>query len=139
MSAERIFAVKEEMDKAEARHLQRFFVRAFFRKALDEAQAVVAERTERSAAQDEEIRTLCSQIEELTSLGQGIRSERDQGRKEVEAIRRKYDTARQAKTEAKEALTALRIEVATLTERAAHADELRAMVRSLQERQTGDR
>lgn len=35
MSAERLFAVKEEMEKAEARRLQPYFVRAFFSKALD--------------------------------------------------------------------------------------------------------
>ncbi|KAA6184259.1 DUF3883 domain-containing protein [Thiohalocapsa marina] len=35
MSPEQLFAVKEEMDKAEARRLQPFFVRAFFGKALD--------------------------------------------------------------------------------------------------------
>lgn len=35
MSADRLFAVKEEMEKAEARRLQPFFVRAFFSKALD--------------------------------------------------------------------------------------------------------
>jgi superfamily II DNA or RNA helicase len=35
MSADRLFAVKEEMEKAEARRLQPFFVRAFFTKALD--------------------------------------------------------------------------------------------------------
>jgi SNF2 family DNA or RNA helicase len=35
MSPERLFAVKEEMEKAEARRLQPFFVRAFFGKALD--------------------------------------------------------------------------------------------------------
>ena len=35
MSAERIFAVKEEMEKAEARRLQPYFVRAFFLRALD--------------------------------------------------------------------------------------------------------
>ena len=35
MSAERLFAVKEEMEKAEARRLQPFFVRAFFQQALD--------------------------------------------------------------------------------------------------------
>ena len=34
MSAERLFAVKEEMDKAEARRLQPFFVRSFFMKAF---------------------------------------------------------------------------------------------------------
>lgn len=35
MSSERLFAVKEEMEKAEARRLQPYFVRAFFLKALD--------------------------------------------------------------------------------------------------------
>ncbi len=35
MSAQRLFAVKEEMDKAEARRLQPFFVRSFFMKAFD--------------------------------------------------------------------------------------------------------
>jgi hypothetical protein len=35
MSPERLFAVKEEMEKAEARRLQPFFVRAYFGKALD--------------------------------------------------------------------------------------------------------
>ncbi|UPT91406.1 DUF3883 domain-containing protein [Bradyrhizobium barranii subsp. apii] len=35
MSPERLFSVKEEMEKAEARRLQPFFVRAFFTKALD--------------------------------------------------------------------------------------------------------
>jgi SNF2 family DNA or RNA helicase len=36
MSAERIFAVKEDMERAEARRLQPYFVRAFFLRALDE-------------------------------------------------------------------------------------------------------
>ncbi len=35
MSAERLFGVKEEMEKAEARRLQPYFVRAFFLRALD--------------------------------------------------------------------------------------------------------
>jgi len=34
MSAERLFSVKEEMEKAEARRLQPFFVRSFFQKAF---------------------------------------------------------------------------------------------------------
>ncbi len=34
MSAERLFAVKEEMEKAEARRLQPYFVRAFFLKSV---------------------------------------------------------------------------------------------------------
>ena len=37
MSADRLFAVKEEMEKAEARRLQPFFVRSFFLKAFDAA------------------------------------------------------------------------------------------------------
>jgi len=35
MSAERLFAVKEEMERAEARRLQPYFVRSFFFKAFD--------------------------------------------------------------------------------------------------------
>jgi len=35
MSPERLFAVKDEMEKAEARRLQPYFVRSFFLKALD--------------------------------------------------------------------------------------------------------
>ncbi len=35
MSADRLFAVKEEMERAEARRLQPFFVRAFFNRAFD--------------------------------------------------------------------------------------------------------
>lgn len=35
MSAERLFKVKEEMEKAEARKLQPFYVRSFFQKALE--------------------------------------------------------------------------------------------------------
>jgi superfamily II DNA/RNA helicase len=35
MTAERLFAVKEEMEKAEARRLQPYFVRSFFLKAFD--------------------------------------------------------------------------------------------------------
>jgi len=35
MSAERLFAVKEQMEKAEARRLQPYFVRSFFLKAFD--------------------------------------------------------------------------------------------------------
>jgi superfamily II DNA or RNA helicase len=36
MSAERLFAVKEEMEKAEARRLQPFFVRSFFQRAFED-------------------------------------------------------------------------------------------------------
>ena len=36
MSADRLFAVKEEMEKAEARRLQPYFVRSFFLKAFEQ-------------------------------------------------------------------------------------------------------
>ncbi|MBK1695421.1 RNA helicase [Chromatium weissei] len=44
MSAERLFAVKEEMNRAEARRLQPHFVRAFFLKAFDALGGVVHSR-----------------------------------------------------------------------------------------------
>lgn len=44
MSADRLFAVKEEMERAEARRLQPHFVRAFFLKALDALQGMAYPR-----------------------------------------------------------------------------------------------
>ena len=58
----------------------------------------------------------------------------DCGSLQLEAER---ERERQGRAEAEAALSALRIEAATLTERAAHIEELRMLVRSLQERQAG--
>ena len=44
MSAERLFAVKEEMEKAEARKLQPYFVRSFFTKAFESLKGVMHPR-----------------------------------------------------------------------------------------------
>lgn len=44
MSEERLFAVKEEMERAEARRLQPFFVRAFFMKAFTALGGVINKR-----------------------------------------------------------------------------------------------
>lgn len=44
MSAERLFAVKEEMEKAEARRLQPFFVRSFFMQAFKQLGGIIHER-----------------------------------------------------------------------------------------------
>ncbi len=44
MSAQRLFAVKEEMEKAEARRLQPFFVRSFFLNAFKKLGGVIYER-----------------------------------------------------------------------------------------------
>jgi hypothetical protein len=50
MSAERLFAVKEEMEKAEARRLQPFFVRSFFMKAFERWAALDAPARGRAAS-----------------------------------------------------------------------------------------
>ena len=44
MDEKRLFAVKEEMEKAEARKLQPFFIRAFFNQAFAAAQVNCAPR-----------------------------------------------------------------------------------------------
>jgi len=44
MSADRLFKVKEEMEKAEARRLQPFFVRSFFLKAFDSLGGTIHKR-----------------------------------------------------------------------------------------------
>lgn len=44
MSAERLYAVKEEMEKAEARRLQPFFVRSFFLKAFEQLEGSIYPR-----------------------------------------------------------------------------------------------
>jgi chromosome segregation ATPase len=107
------------------------------RAALHEAQALIAERAARGVAQDEEIKALHRQIETLGSQRQGLQSERDQLARELEAIAQHAEADRAARAELEQTLNALRIEAATLTERAAHAEELRTLVRSLQERQGG--
>lgn len=106
------------------------------RASLHEAQAVIAERAARSAEQDDEIKNLHRQIETLGSERQSMQSERDQLARDLAATRQRAETDRAACAEAEQALNALRIEAAILTERAAHAEELRAMVRSLQERES---
>ncbi|MCG5052817.1 MAG: DUF3883 domain-containing protein [Myxococcales bacterium] len=44
MNAERLFAVKEEMEKAEARRLQPFFIRSFFMKAFEGLGGIIHRR-----------------------------------------------------------------------------------------------
>ena len=44
MTEERIFAVKEEMEKAEARKLQPYFIRSFFIKAFEQVGGSIAPR-----------------------------------------------------------------------------------------------
>ena len=50
MSAERLFAVKEEMEKAEARRLQPYFVRSFFLKAFEQLGGLDASPRSRAAS-----------------------------------------------------------------------------------------
>ena len=59
--------------------------------------------------------------------------------KRINALEAERDRERQGRAEAETALNALKVEAATLTERAAHVDELRALVRSLQDQQGSTR
>jgi hypothetical protein len=63
---------------------------------------------------------------------QALAAERGQ---RIAALERELSGEREAHAATGKALTALRIEAATLTERAAHAEELRTLLRTLQDRQ----
>lgn len=52
----------------------------------------------------------------------------------IATLETERDREQQGRMQAETTLTALRIEVATLTERAAHSDELRVLIKTLQER-----
>ncbi len=91
---------------------------------------MIAERAERSVAQAEEIKALHRQIETLGSARQGVQGERDQLARELEALAQRAEVERAARAEAEQAVNTLRIEVATLTERAAHVEELRTFIRT---------
>ena len=100
------------------------------RAALHEAQAVIAERAERSAAQEDEIKALHRQIEALGSARQGVQSERDQLARELETLAQRAEVDRATRAEAEQTANTLRIEIATLAERAAHVEELRTLIRT---------
>jgi SNF2 family DNA or RNA helicase len=81
MSPERLFAVKEEMERAEARRLQPFFVRSFFLKAFDQLGGTIHRRE--------------AERYEITHVPAAIR-ERDRrltgrNRREQEPILKRYD------------------------------------------------
>jgi hypothetical protein len=63
---------------------------------------------------------------------QAVADERD---KRIGALETELRGEREARAAADQTLTALRVEAATLTERAAHVDELRQVLRSLQQQQ----
>jgi superfamily II DNA or RNA helicase len=81
MSAERLFAVKEDMEKAEARRLQPYFVRSFFMKAFAQLGGVIHQKE--------------SGRHEITHVPPSLR-ERDRritgrNRREQEPVLRRYD------------------------------------------------
>ena len=81
MSAERLFKVKEDMDRAEARRLQPFFVRSFFLKAFDTLGGTIHRRE--------------AERYEITHVPAAVR-ERDRrltgrNRREQEPILRRYE------------------------------------------------
>jgi hypothetical protein len=66
---------------------------------------------------------------------QALAGERE---KQIATLGAERDREREGRAKAETALNALKVEAATLTERAAHVDELRALVRTLQERRDGE-
>ena len=103
------------------------------RAAVREAQAVAAEREKRIAAQDEEIKEVRRQAEAVSAKNGRLEADLDHAERGLETARKETREYRQAHAKRQEALAALRVEVATQTERAAHVDELRALVRDLRE------
>ena len=117
------------------------------RAAVREAQAIAAEREKRITAQDEEIKAVRRQTEAISAKNGRLEADLDHGQRDMETARkeaRQYreaqatlakelESERQAHTKTQEGIAALRVEVATQTERAAHVDELRALVRDLRE------
>ncbi len=81
MSADRLFAVKEEMEKAEARRLQPYFVRAFFLKAFDALGGTIHAR--------EAGRYEISHVP--TSIRERDRRITGRNRREQEPVLRRYD------------------------------------------------
>jgi hypothetical protein len=75
--------------------------------------------------------------ERSSSDAREARALADEREKRIAALEAERERERQGRAEAEAALSALRIEAATLTERAAHIEELRVLVRSLQGRKRG--
>ncbi|WP_200335987.1 DNA-binding protein [Thiocystis violacea] len=117
-------SLREAQAKAHSAHEQT-------RTALHEAQAVIAERTARSVAQDDEIKALHHQLENYASQEQGLKSERDQARREREAQGRELERTAQRLAETEEALRAQHIEHATLIERVRQTDEIGGLIEAL--------
>jgi len=72
--------------------------------------------------------------ERSSSDAREARALADEREKRIAALEAERDRERDGRAEAEAALNELRIEAATLTERAAHVDELRAVVKALQQR-----
>jgi chromosome segregation ATPase len=76
-----------------------------------------------------------SQLEEADSRGSRLQADLDHACEDLEAVREELRQEQTARAGTEKTLADLRIEAATLTERAAHMDELRAVLKTLQERQ----
>ena len=120
---------------------------------MEEIRAVAAEREERIAAQAADLKELRNQLD--AAHGDNSRLEADLGHagaerddlrhrieeskadaatqgEKVIRLEKVLDEERQGREQADQALSDLRIEAATLRERAAHAEELRDLLRTLQ-------
>jgi transketolase len=103
---------------------------------LETARAALGKLREEVAKERAE---MLAEIGRLDGELEAAREDARQGREALEAERHAHEQtksdARRAHAVADQALTALRVEAATLTERAAHVDELRAVLKTLQERE----
>jgi len=73
--------------------------------------------------------------EQTTSDARRAQAVADERDKRIAALEEELRGEREARAAADQALTALRVETATLAERAAHVEELRALLKTLQEQQ----
>src|SRR5471032_3011876 len=81
ITPDRLFKIKEEMERAEARRLQPFFVRSFFLKAFDELDGTIHRRE----AERFEITHVPARIRERDRRLTG------RNRRELEPILKRYD------------------------------------------------
>lgn len=110
--------LRESHDAAEAR-------------VRKEAEARAAVEHERDRAQGDNTR-LGSDLEAARETARQAKTTLDLSGKKIHKLEGELETARQAQVTAEKALAELRVEVATLKERAAHVDELRTLIQRLQ-------
>jgi chromosome segregation ATPase len=97
------------------------------------SQAITAERDRALADKDR----LAADLKREQETARQAKTALDAGASKIRKLEEGLETERRARQEAEQAMHALRVEVATLTERAARTEELRAIIATLQTSSTG--